>query len=75
MQPGLEKILNDFQRAMMELRCSDCEGDGYTGEDDRGRRYSCETCGGDEDAIGDGIAHDVNWNDNPIRARLEELDE
>ncbi len=75
MSPDLEKILNDFQKAMMELRCSDCDGDGYTGTDGEGRKYSCETCGGHEDSIGDGLSRDVCWNDNPVRARLESVED
>lgn len=71
MDASLKKILDDFQQAMMELRCSDCDGEGYTGTDSKGRRHSCKTCGGDEDSMGNGLSRDVCWNDNPIRARLE----
>ncbi len=71
MDVGLKKILDDFQEAMMELRCEECEGTGSLGQAPDGRERACETCGGNEDSLGTGLAIDVNWNDNPIRARLE----
>jgi hypothetical protein len=58
--------------ALNELRCSDCNGDGYNGQNEQGQAYSCEMCGGDEDNLGSGITQAVNWNDNPIRAALGE---
>lgn len=40
-------------RRLSWKKCDDCDGSGYTGWV-RGKKVSCESCGGSEDSLGDG---------------------
>lgn len=52
----LRARLEEAEEAIVRLawkECPDCSGAGYAGWS-RGRRVSCESCGGHEDSLGDG---------------------
>jgi hypothetical protein len=55
LQQHLSRFEKDCEDCEGTGECPDCEGCGYTGyEDKTNKKYSCETCGGDEDHLGDG---------------------
>ena len=56
------------KRAWPVLECPDCDGAGTTGTAPNGKKYSCETCGGNEDSAGRGWIKSMDMDTATARA-------
>lgn len=56
------------KRAWPVLECPDCDGAGTTGTAPNGKKYSCETCGGNEDSAGRGWIESMDMDTATARA-------
>jgi len=58
----MNQTLNERLREIMGV-CLDCDGEGFIGTAKDGRKISCETCGGHEDALGRGYFLNMSLSD------------
>lgn len=56
------------------IPCPDCDGTGYVGTAQNGKKIACEKCGGSEDRLGDGVDRAYGKLHDEIAALKAELD-